>query len=59
MKMPSPKARRYLYRVGIAGVAVLVGYGIVSGEHAVLWTAALAAILGLADANVPREDPEL
>lgn len=53
MKMPSATARRYLYRVGIAGVAVAVGYGLLTQEYAVLWVVLLGALLGLADANVP------
>lgn len=54
MKMPSATVRRYLYRVGIAGVAVAVGYGLLTQEFAVLWLVLLAALLGLADANVPQ-----
>lgn len=54
MKMPSATTRRYLYRVGIAGVAVAVGYGLLTQEYAVLWVVLLGALLGLADANVPQ-----
>ena len=52
MKMPSPAARRYIYRVVNAAVLVAVGYGVLSGEEAALWGLLVAAVLGLADANV-------
>lgn len=44
-------SRRYLYRLGLAVIALLVGYGIVSEQHALLWVALLAPLLGLADDN--------
>ena len=53
------RRRQYLYRVALAGIAVLVGYGVLSGEHAALWVALLAPVLGLADRNVtpdPADD---
>lgn len=48
----SPVHRQYLYRLGLAVVAILVGYGMVSDEHALLWVALLGPLLGLADRNV-------
>lgn len=51
MKMPSVKTRKYLYRVGIAGLGVLAAYGLVSGEEIAVWSLAAAALLGLADVN--------
>lgn len=58
MKMPSPRVRRYLYRVGLASVPLLVAYGVVTQEYAVLWAAALGALLAVADANVPTGEDE-
>lgn len=54
MKLPGPRTRRYIYRVGVAGIAVLVGYGVLTQEYAVLWIALLAPILGMADVKVPE-----
>lgn len=49
----TPTVRRWAYRTGVAAIALLVGYGILEEEHALLWVALLAPLLGLADANVP------
>ena len=57
MKMPSPAARKWMYRVTNAGLAVAVGYGVLNGEESMLWLLLVNAILGLADANVPQEPP--
>lgn len=46
--------RVYLYDVGLAVVALLVGYGILAEEHAVLWVGLLAPLLGVARQYVPR-----
>lgn len=51
----TPARRRRLYEVGIAGLAVLVGYGVVQAEHAVLWSALLIPVLGIARDNVPGQ----
>lgn len=48
----APKTRRYLYRIGIAGVALLAGYGILGDDKALLWVALLGPLLGLADRHV-------
>lgn len=55
MKMPSARTRRYLYRVGIAGLGVLSVYGLVTGEEIAAWSIVAAALLGMADANVEGE----
>lgn len=55
MKMPSARTRRYLYRVGIAGLGVLSVYGLVNGEEIAAWSIVAAALLGMADANVEGE----
>lgn len=47
----APVTRQYLYRVGIAGVLVLVGYGAVQDQHALLWTGLLGTLLGMAERN--------
>lgn len=56
MKMPSPKTRRWLYRIGIAGLGVLAVYGLVNDQEIAAWSIMAAALLGLADANVPKEN---
>ncbi|MGV0793004.1 phage holin [Mycolicibacterium sp. XJ1819] len=43
-KITSPKARLYLYTVATAGLAVLVGYGIVEADKVPLWLGFLAAL---------------
>ncbi|WP_293785158.1 hypothetical protein [uncultured Aeromicrobium sp.] len=54
--LTKPTVRRYLYRVGLAVIALLVGYGVITEQHALLWVALLAPLLGLADAYVPPGD---
>lgn len=54
-KVTSRKGRIHLYSVGIAVIALLTTYGIMSQELAAAWSAILAPLLGLAIANVPSE----
>lgn len=54
-KLTSRKGRIYLYSVGIAVIALLTTYGIMTQEHAAAWSALLAPLFGLAIANVPPE----
>lgn len=54
-KLTSPKGRLYLYSVGLAIIALLTTYGIMSQELSASWSALLAPLLGLAIANVPAE----
>lgn len=54
-KVTSRKGRIYLYSVGIAVIALLTTYGIMTQELASTWSALLAPLLGLAIANVPSE----
>lgn len=54
----SEPTRAYIYRVGLAVVAVAVLYGLISGEEAVAaWTGLIAAVTGngLATANTSRK----
>jgi len=55
--VPSPKVRRYLYRVVLALGALALFYGYVSGESLPLFLALAAAMLDitLADANTPTK----
>lgn len=57
---PSPAVRLWIYGVLIAGVPLLIWYGILSKEVAPLWVALVAAMLGpgLASFNVPRKEIE-
>ncbi|WP_052336341.1 phage holin [Nocardioides alkalitolerans] len=48
----TPAQRKYLYRVALALTAVLVGYGLLTGELALLWVGVFSAVLGVADRNV-------
>lgn len=52
--MPSPKARKYVYRIATAGLAVLGVYGLVSSEQAATWALLAAAVTGMADVNTDR-----
>ena len=56
----SPKARRYLYRIALAVIALLGFSGIVTDEAMVVWGMLAAAVLSLplADANVNAGPPE-
>ena len=56
----SPNARRYLYRIALAVIAVLGFYGLLTDESLVLWGTVAAAVLSLplADANVNAGEPE-
>lgn len=49
------KVRIYLYTIGIAIIALLTTYGIMTQEHASAWSALLAPLFGLAIVNVPSE----
>ena len=55
-KFTSRKGRIYLYSVGIALVALLTTYGVMTQELAASWSALLAPLFGLAIANVPTEE---
>ena len=54
-KILSPKGRTYLYSVGIAIIALLTTYGLMTQELASAWSALLAPLFGLAIAHVPSE----
>ena len=51
----SPAARRWIYRVALAVIALLGFYGLVSDESAALWGVLVASVLSLplAGANTP------
>lgn len=54
-KLLSPKGRLYLYSVGLAIIALLTTYGLMTQELSAAWSALLAPLLGLAITNVPTE----
>ena len=54
-KITSPKGRTYLYTVGLAVIALLTTYGLMSQELSAAWSALLAPLLGLAITHVPSE----
>lgn len=58
MKMPSAKARRWMYNIGNAALGVVVVYGVVNGEEAAAWALLLNAMLGMAAMNTPGEVQE-
>lgn len=58
MKMPSAKARRWIYNIGNAALGVTVVYGVVNGEEAAAWGLVLNALLGMAAANTPDDAQE-
>ncbi len=47
------RARRYIYILTTAALAVLLGYGIIDGNQVAVFTGLAAAITGLAGLNVP------
>ena len=49
-----PAARKYMYRVTIAGLAVAAFYGIIAQEAIPVLTSLAIAVLAVADANVPE-----
>jgi hypothetical protein len=53
MKTPSPKTRRYLYRVTAAALGVAGVYGFVDGTEAAALLLLASAVLEVAHANVP------
>lgn len=53
--MPSPKVRKYIYRVATAGLAVLGVYGLVTSEEAAAWALLAAAVTSLADVNTDKD----
>lgn len=57
MKMFSAGARKWMYRVGNAGVAVLVVYGLVNGVEAAAFGLLLNALLGMADVKAVDVPP--
>lgn len=59
MTMPNvadPKVRSYLYRVGIAVALLLAGIGVLDDHLLSLVNVVIAAVLGVADLNVPRDE---
>jgi len=54
--MPSPKVRKYIYRVATAGLAVLGVYGLVTSEQAAAWALLAAAVTSLADVNTDKDE---
>jgi hypothetical protein len=51
----TPAVRKRLYETAIAGCAVAVGYGLLSGEEALLWLGLAGAVLGVARNNVNEQ----
>lgn len=54
----SPEARRYMYVVGVALAALLVGYGILTAESSGLWLSLLGALLGFSQVTSAVNTPE-
>lgn len=52
----TPARRRWVYRVALAAVPLLVAYGILSARDAALWVALVGAVVapGLALRHTPR-----
>ena len=51
-----PEVRAWIYNVTIAALAVAMTYGLLTGEQAAVWLGLVAAVVGLARANVPDSD---
>lgn len=54
----SPEIRRYLYLIGAAIAALLVGYNIITVEQSGLWLNFLVAILGVQSIMAAVNTPE-
>lgn len=54
----TPARRRHIYLIALAGLPLLIAYGVVSETAAPLWAALVGTILvpGLAAANTHPED---
>lgn len=59
MIITTPAARRYIYGISIAAIAVLVVLGLVSEDQTQVWLNLVAAILGLGNAGLalPNTSP--
>lgn len=57
--IPRPELRAWLYGIGAAIGALLIGYGVVTAEQGQLWLSLLGAIVvggnATAGRNLPRE----
>lgn len=51
MIITSPTARRYIYTIATAVIALLAVYGIISGDQVQAWTGLAAAVTAMAAAN--------
>lgn len=51
----TPKARKRIYRAGVALVLIAVGRGVIKGDEGDLWMLVLAAALGVANTHVPAD----
>lgn len=56
MKWLTPKRRRALYVITAAALVVAATYGLIDGEQSAAWLGLVAAVLGVATANVSDED---
>lgn len=56
----TPQRRKYLYRLALAVIALLVTYGVLDASQIDTWATVVTALLGvplvLADRNVPVDD---
>lgn len=52
MTMPSERVRAYVYSILVVAVPLLIAYGVIDEQTAVLWLALAAAVLGLGLARV-------
>lgn len=51
----SPTTRKRLYRTGLATIALLVAYGVLSEDLAAAWAALLAPLLIIAGDNIQED----
>ncbi len=54
-----PAVRGWIYNVTIAALAIATGYGLLTGEQAALWLGLVAAVVGLARANLTPDAGEV
>lgn len=48
----SERTRAYLYRVALAALAVLAGYGLIGADEVPLWLTLIVALLGISSTGL-------
>lgn len=57
--LANPNFRGWVYNVTIAALALAMVYGLLTGQQAAAWLGLVAAIVGMARANLTPADAEV